>query len=63
MKTVFVILAVLGGIAILWPFRDKIMGWLSKPDELASKINALIAPPKSASEKPAAPSDRPPRQD
>jgi len=62
MKTVFAIIAVLGGIAILWPFREKMIGWLRKPEELASKIDALISPPKSTAEKPPDSSDRPPRK-
>jgi hypothetical protein len=61
MKTMFAIFAVLGGIAILWPFREKIIGWIKKPDELVSKIDALISPPKSTSEKPTDSSDHPPR--
>jgi hypothetical protein len=52
MKTLLAIVAILGGLAIIWPLRDKIAGWLSKPDELISKVDALISPPKSASEKP-----------
>lgn len=62
MKTVFAIIAVLGGIAILWPFREKIIGWIKKPDELVSKIDALISPPKSDSEKTTDSSGRPPKQ-
>ena len=52
MKTLLAIVAILGGLAIIWPLRDKIVGWFSKPDEIISKIDALISPPKSASEKP-----------
>ena len=59
MKTIFAFLAILAGITVLWSFRDKIIGWLSKPDELASKINALLSPPKSSSEQPTGPSDHP----
>jgi hypothetical protein len=62
MKTVFAIIAILGGIAILWPFREKIIGWIKKPDELVSKVNALISPPKSDSEKTVDSSDHPPRK-
>ena len=53
MKTFLAIVVIIGGLAAIWSFRDKIVGLLSsKPDELISKVNALISPPKSASEKP-----------
>lgn len=52
MKTLLAIVAMIGGLAVVWSFRDKIIGLFSKPDELTSKVDALISPPKSASEEP-----------
>lgn len=52
MKTFLAIVAIIGGLAAVWSFRDKIIGLLSKPDELISKVDALISPPKSTSEEP-----------
>ena len=52
MKTFLAIVAMIGGLAAVWSFRDKIVGLLSKPDEFISKVDALISPSNSASEEP-----------